>query len=147
MLWTLVSKEPPAPADETRGAGHDRGQKAGLSLNWAVPNVTVKDVPNFEMLSPELETGIVLPPALAPLARAQHAGLGPGTCPGEDSSQEEDVTHFSEHLPSARCGAPTVGLSVFLTCFTDEKTEAQRGEGTRQGLKARSGRIQTQVCF
>ncbi|XP_015991185.2 patatin-like phospholipase domain-containing protein 5 [Rousettus aegyptiacus] len=58
VLWTLVSKEPPAPADETWGAGHDRGQKAGLSLNWAVPNVTVKDVPNFEMLSPELETGL-----------------------------------------------------------------------------------------
>ncbi|ELK07931.1 Patatin-like phospholipase domain-containing protein 5 [Pteropus alecto] len=58
VLWMLVSKEPPAPADETQDAGHDQGQKAGLSLNWAVPNVTVKDVPNFEVLSLELETGL-----------------------------------------------------------------------------------------
>lgn len=95
-----------------------------------------------------------LPPTLAPLARARHAGLG-------DSSQEEDVAHFSEHLLSARygarCGArgfyvvchllltPPMGLSVFLTCFTDEKTEAQGGEGTRQGRKAHGGRIQTRL--
>lgn len=73
------------------------------------------------------------------------------------------MAHFSEHLLSARygarCGArgfyvvchllltPPMGLSVFLTCFTDEKTEAQGGEGTRQGRKAHGGRIQTQVCF
>lgn len=57
VLWTLVSKEPPAPAHETRHAGHDQGQEAGLSLNWAVPNVLVKDVPNFEKLSPDLESG------------------------------------------------------------------------------------------
>lgn len=57
VLWTLVSKEPPAPADGTRDAGHDQGQKAGLSLNWAVPNVLLKDVPNFEKVSPDLESG------------------------------------------------------------------------------------------
>lgn len=53
MLWSFVPKEPPAPADGTPGAAHDRG----LSLNWAVPNVLVKDVPDFEQLSPELEAG------------------------------------------------------------------------------------------
>ena len=53
VLWSFVSKEPPAPADGTPGAAHDRG----LSLNWAVPNVLVKDVPDFEQLSPELEAG------------------------------------------------------------------------------------------
>lgn len=71
----LVSKEPPAPADETQDAGHDQGQKAGLSLNWAVPNVTVKDVPNFEVLSLELETGTVpysctCSPGMCPACRA-----------------------------------------------------------------------------
>ncbi|XP_054438552.1 patatin-like phospholipase domain-containing protein 5 [Pteronotus mesoamericanus] len=55
VLWTLVSKEPPAPADRTWDTGPDRGQEVGLSLNWAVPNVLVKDVPNFEQLSPQLE--------------------------------------------------------------------------------------------
>eukprot|EP00069_Balaena_mysticetus_P011100 bmy_21080T0 len=39
VLWTLVPKEPPAPTDGTQDADGDRGQKAGLSLNWAVPNV------------------------------------------------------------------------------------------------------------
>lgn len=61
MLWTLVSKESPAPADGTRNAGWDRGQKPGLSFNWTVPNVWVKDVPNFETLSPEMEAGTAPP--------------------------------------------------------------------------------------
>ncbi|KAM5336045.1 patatin-like phospholipase domain-containing protein 5 [Glossophaga mutica] len=55
VLCTLVGKEPPAPAEGARDTGHDGGRKAGLSLNWAVPNVLVKDVPDFEQLSPELE--------------------------------------------------------------------------------------------
>ncbi|XP_036106649.1 patatin-like phospholipase domain-containing protein 5 [Molossus molossus] len=58
VLWTLVSKEPPAPVDGTQDTGHDRGQKAGLSYNWAVPSVLVKDVPKFEQLSPELEAAL-----------------------------------------------------------------------------------------
>ncbi|XP_016065577.1 PREDICTED: patatin-like phospholipase domain-containing protein 5 [Miniopterus natalensis] len=58
VLWMLASKEPPAPADGTWDTGHDRGQEAGLSLNWAVPNVLVKNVPNFEQLSLELETAL-----------------------------------------------------------------------------------------
>ncbi|XP_066109161.1 patatin-like phospholipase domain-containing protein 5 [Saccopteryx bilineata] len=58
VLWTLVSKEPPAPADGTQDTGYDRDQKSGLLLNWAVPNVLVKDVPNFEQLSPELEAAL-----------------------------------------------------------------------------------------
>ncbi|XP_045690721.1 patatin-like phospholipase domain-containing protein 5 [Phyllostomus hastatus] len=58
VLWTLACKEPPAPAEGTRDTGHDGGQKAGLSLNWAVPGVLVKDVPDFEQLSPELEAAL-----------------------------------------------------------------------------------------
>ncbi|XP_062971678.1 patatin-like phospholipase domain-containing protein 5 [Cynocephalus volans] len=58
VLWTLVSKEPLTPADGPWDAGHDRGQKADLSLNWKVPNVLVKDVPNFEQLSPDLEAAL-----------------------------------------------------------------------------------------
>ncbi|EPQ04229.1 Patatin-like phospholipase domain-containing protein 5 [Myotis brandtii] len=58
VLWTLVSKEPPAPAHGTRDTGQDGGQKEGLSLNWAVPSVLVKDVPNFKQLSPELEAAL-----------------------------------------------------------------------------------------
>ncbi|XP_053518247.1 patatin-like phospholipase domain-containing protein 5 [Artibeus jamaicensis] len=58
VLWTLVSKEAPSPALGTRDTGHDRGQKAGLSLNWTVPNVLVKDVPDFEQVSPELEAAL-----------------------------------------------------------------------------------------
>lgn len=58
MLWTLLSKEPPpAPDPGAQDTGHGRGRKAGLSLNWAVPHVLVKDVPDFEQLSPELEAG------------------------------------------------------------------------------------------
>lgn len=57
VLWSLVSKEPPAPADGTPDAAHDRG----LSLNWAVPKELVKNVPDFEQLSPELEAGTAPP--------------------------------------------------------------------------------------
>lgn len=71
MLWTLVSKEPPVPADGTRDTGRDGGQQTGLCLNWAVPNVLVKDVPDFEQLSPELEAGT----AASCLTRS------PGRCP------------------------------------------------------------------
>ncbi|XP_069347371.1 patatin-like phospholipase domain-containing protein 5 [Eulemur rufifrons] len=58
VLWTFASEEPPAPVAGTQDAGRDRGQKAGLSLNWDVPNVRVKDVPDFEQLSPELEAAL-----------------------------------------------------------------------------------------
>uniref|UniRef100_A0A452V2B7 triacylglycerol lipase n=1 Tax=Ursus maritimus TaxID=29073 RepID=A0A452V2B7_URSMA len=58
VLWMLVSKEPPAPADGSQDTGHDRGQEGGLSLDWAVPNVRVKDVRDFEQLSPELEAAL-----------------------------------------------------------------------------------------
>ncbi|KAK2120976.1 hypothetical protein P7K49_002362 [Saguinus oedipus] len=57
VLWTLTSKESPAPADRGWDAGCDQHRKGGLSLNWKVPHVQVKDVPNFEQLSPELEAG------------------------------------------------------------------------------------------
>ncbi|XP_021524340.2 patatin-like phospholipase domain-containing protein 5 isoform X2 [Aotus nancymaae] len=58
VLWTLVSKEPPTPGDGGWDAGCDQHQKGGLSLNWKVPHVQVKDVPNFEQLSPELEAAL-----------------------------------------------------------------------------------------
>ena len=57
----LVSKEPPAPANGTQDTDRDGGQKGGLSVNWSVPNVLVKDVPDFEQLSPEMEAGTALP--------------------------------------------------------------------------------------
>ncbi|XP_074247061.1 patatin-like phospholipase domain-containing protein 5 isoform X2 [Saimiri boliviensis] len=58
VLRTLVSKEPPAPADGGWDAGCDQHRKGGLSLNWNVPPVQVKDVPKFEQLSPELEAAL-----------------------------------------------------------------------------------------
>lgn len=42
-----------------RGTDHNQGQEAGLIVRWDIPNVLVKDVPNFELLSPELEAGTV----------------------------------------------------------------------------------------
>ncbi|XP_049482447.1 patatin-like phospholipase domain-containing protein 5 [Panthera uncia] len=58
VLCMLVSKEPPAPANGTQDTDHDGSQKGGLSVNWSVPNVLVKDVPDFERLSPELEAAL-----------------------------------------------------------------------------------------
>ncbi|ELW64487.1 Patatin-like phospholipase domain-containing protein 5 [Tupaia chinensis] len=58
VLWTLVAKEAPAPAPGALDAGQDRAQKAGTALDWKVPNVLVKDVPDFEQLSPELEAAL-----------------------------------------------------------------------------------------
>uniref|UniRef100_A0A8C9J2R6 Patatin like phospholipase domain containing 5 n=1 Tax=Panthera tigris altaica TaxID=74533 RepID=A0A8C9J2R6_PANTA len=58
VLCMLVSKEPPAPVNGTQDTDHDGGQKGGLSVNWSVPNVLVKDVPDFERLSPELEAAL-----------------------------------------------------------------------------------------
>ncbi|XP_057599311.1 patatin-like phospholipase domain-containing protein 5 [Hippopotamus amphibius kiboko] len=78
VLWTLLSKEPPAPADGTQDADHDRGQKAGLSLNWAVPNVLVKDVPDFEQLCPELEAALKKACMRDPSAWASFCRSGPG---------------------------------------------------------------------
>nr|XP_020738697.1 patatin-like phospholipase domain-containing protein 5 isoform X2 [Odocoileus virginianus texanus] len=78
VLWSLVSKEPPAPADGAPGAAHDGGQEAGLSLNWAVPNVLVKDVPDFEQLSPELEAALKKACLRDPSAWASFCRSGPG---------------------------------------------------------------------
>ncbi|XP_052017545.1 patatin-like phospholipase domain-containing protein 5 [Apodemus sylvaticus] len=58
VLWSLVSKEPPAIMEELRGTDHDQGQRAGPTVRWDIPNVLVKDVPNFELLSPELEAAL-----------------------------------------------------------------------------------------
>ncbi|XP_006866962.1 PREDICTED: patatin-like phospholipase domain-containing protein 5-like [Chrysochloris asiatica] len=55
ILCSLTSKSPPSPAEGTQDSGCNQEGKAGLTLNWAVPNVLVKDVPNFEQISPELE--------------------------------------------------------------------------------------------
>lgn len=52
-----------------RGTDHDQSQKAGPSIRWDVPHVLVKDVPDFELLSPELEAGTAL----------SHSPLRPGS--------------------------------------------------------------------
>ncbi|KAB0350266.1 hypothetical protein FD754_015123 [Muntiacus muntjak] len=78
VLWGLVSKEPPATADGAPGAAHDGGQEAGLSLSWAVPNVLVKDVPDFEQLSPELEAALKKACMRDPSAWASFCRSGPG---------------------------------------------------------------------
>ncbi|KAF7463275.1 hypothetical protein GHT09_010054 [Marmota monax] len=49
VLWTLVSRDPPAPPART--------PDDGVSFNCHVPTVLVKDVPSLEQLSPELEAG------------------------------------------------------------------------------------------
>lgn len=43
-----------------RSADCDQGQKLTLTIRWDIPNVLVKDVPEFELLSPELEAGTAL---------------------------------------------------------------------------------------
>ncbi|XP_048196122.1 patatin-like phospholipase domain-containing protein 5 [Perognathus longimembris pacificus] len=58
LLWSLVSKEPPAPVEEPQGGPRVQGRQVGLSVRWDVPRVLVKDVPNFEQLAPELETAL-----------------------------------------------------------------------------------------
>ncbi|XP_007472443.1 PREDICTED: LOW QUALITY PROTEIN: patatin-like phospholipase domain containing 5 [Lipotes vexillifer] len=78
VLWTLVSKEPPAPTDGTRDADCDRGQKAGLSLYRAVPNVLVRDVLDSEQLSPELEAALKKACLRDPRTWASFCQAGPG---------------------------------------------------------------------
>ncbi|CAH6791285.1 patatin-like phospholipase domain-containing protein 5 [Phodopus roborovskii] len=58
VLWSLVSKEPPELIEEPGSADHDQGQKLRLTIRWDIPNVLVKDVSNFELLSPELEAAL-----------------------------------------------------------------------------------------
>lgn len=91
MLCLLVSKERPAPADGTQDTDHDGGQKGGLSLNWAVPNVLVKDVPNFEELSPELEAGTAFfSCTCSPTTCPAHTGWGQGPYPEGPHGLEEN---------------------------------------------------------
>ncbi|KAL4834207.1 hypothetical protein H8958_020984 [Nasalis larvatus] len=78
VLWTLVSKEPPVLADGNWDAGCDQCQKRGLSLNWKVPHVQVKDVPNFEQLSPELEAALKKACTRDPSPWARFWRSGPG---------------------------------------------------------------------
>ena len=101
VLWSLVSKEPPAPADGAPGAAQDGGQEAGLSLNWAVPNVLVKDVPDFEQLSPELEAGTAppVPSGLTFQMPCTWGGPGQGTPPGRCpwSARGQDLVRRARH--------------------------------------------------
>ena len=125
----LVSKEPPAPADGSQDTGHNRGQEGGLSLNWAVPNVLAKDVPNFEQLSPELEAGTAPSCACSPSTCPAHRSLGAETLPCRCSRAGRGQDSLIEHLLCAKCGASAfiqwchslhttaVGLHVFLTPF------------------------------
>ncbi|KAM4840303.1 patatin-like phospholipase domain-containing protein 5 [Urocitellus parryii] len=50
VLWTLVSRDTPAPPART--------PDDGTSFNCHVPTVLVKDVPSLEQLSPELEAAL-----------------------------------------------------------------------------------------
>lgn len=59
VLWSLVSGELPALVEGPKGTDHSQGQKPGLTVRWDIPSVLVKDVPDFELLSPELEAGTV----------------------------------------------------------------------------------------
>ncbi|XP_021081079.1 patatin-like phospholipase domain-containing protein 5 [Mesocricetus auratus] len=58
VLWSLVSKEPPELTEDPGSADHYQGQKLSLTIRWDIPNVLVKDVSNFELLSPELEAAL-----------------------------------------------------------------------------------------
>uniref|UniRef100_A0A2K6F3U5 Patatin like phospholipase domain containing 5 n=1 Tax=Propithecus coquereli TaxID=379532 RepID=A0A2K6F3U5_PROCO len=78
VLWTLVSEEPPAPVDGTQDASRDRGQTAGRHLNWDTPSVQVKDVPDFEQLSPELEAALKKACMRDPSPWARCRRSGPG---------------------------------------------------------------------
>ncbi|XP_011790172.1 PREDICTED: patatin-like phospholipase domain-containing protein 5 isoform X2 [Colobus angolensis palliatus] len=78
VLWTLVSKEPPVPADGNWDAGCDQCWKRGLSLNWKVPHVQVKDISNFEQLSPELEAALKKACTRDPSPWARFWRSGPG---------------------------------------------------------------------
>ncbi|XP_064140968.1 patatin-like phospholipase domain-containing protein 5 [Loxodonta africana] len=78
ILWVLVSKEPPAPTEGTQDAGCDEGRKAGLNLNWAVPNVFIEAVADFKQLSPELEAALRKACAKDPSIWAQFWQSGPG---------------------------------------------------------------------
>nr|XP_023415743.1 patatin-like phospholipase domain-containing protein 5 [Loxodonta africana] len=114
ILWVLVSKEPPAPTEGTQDAGCDEGRKAGLNLNWAVPNVFIEAVADFKQLSPELEAGTApsflpaLPPPSFPLA----VPCGVYDPKGLAASTNFKVPHGSP-LP-APCAS--VGTPVVPTC-------------------------------
>ncbi|EHA98022.1 Patatin-like phospholipase domain-containing protein 5 [Heterocephalus glaber] len=72
VLWTLVSREWSTPAEGPRDASSDGG------LNWDVPYVRVKDVPDFEQLSPELEAALKKACQRDPSAWACFRRSGPG---------------------------------------------------------------------
>ncbi|KAM5289166.1 patatin-like phospholipase domain-containing protein 5 [Ctenodactylus gundi] len=72
VLCTLVSRESLAPAEATHDARRDGG------LNWAVPNVLVKDVLDFEQLSPELEAALRQACQRSPRAWARFRRSWPG---------------------------------------------------------------------
>ncbi|XP_055483160.1 patatin-like phospholipase domain-containing protein 5 [Psammomys obesus] len=58
VLWSLVSKEPPALVEGPRDTEHGQSREDGLTVWRDTPNVLVRDVPDFELLSPELEAAL-----------------------------------------------------------------------------------------
>ncbi|XP_048658970.1 patatin-like phospholipase domain-containing protein 5 [Marmota marmota marmota] len=70
VLWTLVSRDPPAPPART--------PDDGVSFNCHVPTVLVKDVPSLEQLSPELEAALRKAVRRDPSAWARFRRSGPG---------------------------------------------------------------------
>uniref|UniRef100_A0A8C8YKD2 Patatin-like phospholipase domain-containing protein 5 n=1 Tax=Prolemur simus TaxID=1328070 RepID=A0A8C8YKD2_PROSS len=134
VLWTLVSEEPPAPVGGTQDAGRDRGQKAGLSLNWDVPNVQVKDVPDFEQLSPELEAALkkacMRDPSPWACCRRSRPGqvltylLLPCTLPLECIYfRSRRLVAWLPDMPAALCWLQGLLRSLALECYS--RTKAQ----------------------
>lgn len=89
-----------------RGTDQDQGQKAGPTVRWDIPNVLVKDVPNFELLSPELEAGT------APSHSSLHA-------------------HICQALTKCQVWLGAFSALLTATYFISGETEALR-EGTQQ---------------
>lgn len=120
----LVSKEPLAPANGTQDTDHDGGQQGGLSVNWSVPNVLVKDVPDFERLSPELEAGTAPPSCPCSPTRALRTGAwGQGPYPEGPRGLEGDRTH----LPSVSRVPSVMRRPFYLLCHSLRSTTVRPG--------------------
>ncbi|XP_012590557.1 PREDICTED: patatin-like phospholipase domain-containing protein 5 [Condylura cristata] len=77
VLRMLVPEQCPAPAPAL-DAGGDGGQQARPSLDWTVPSVLIRDVPNFEQLSPKLEAALRKSCTRDPSPWARFCRSGPG---------------------------------------------------------------------
>ncbi|XP_004771222.1 patatin-like phospholipase domain-containing protein 5 isoform X2 [Mustela putorius furo] len=129
ILWMLASKEPPPPADGSQDTGHDRGQKGDLSLNWAVPNVLVRDVPDFEQLSPELEAGWRCG---CPICRAICGGCG-ACCRASPSRSTPGRRTSSSSWSACLSPVPSSLGQLFLWTWPRAQTSPSGLRGSQQG--------------